>query len=132
MLSLRISEISVKDAGKGFARIDSGDMHTLGVDEWDLVEIGGKRKTVVRIMPLEGSVREKSIIQVDGITRENAKVGIDDRVKIKKIDMKIATKVVLAPLNDALLLNGGSRDNAVSIRGNNFRNQANPQKTAER
>ncbi|MBI4228488.1 MAG: CDC48 family AAA ATPase [Deltaproteobacteria bacterium] len=109
MLSLRISEISVKDAGKGFARIDSRDMNTLGVDEWDLIEIGGKRKTVVRIMPLERSAREKSIIQVDGITRENAKVGIDDRVKIKKIETKIATKVVLAPSNDSLLLNGDEK-----------------------
>ncbi|MGB7293647.1 MAG: CDC48 family AAA ATPase [Thermodesulfobacteriota bacterium] len=109
MLNLRISEISVKDAGKGFARIDSRDMNTLGVDDWDLVEIGGKRKTVVRIMPLEGLVQEKSIIQVDGITRENAKVGINDRVKIRKIETKIATKVVLAPLNDSLLLNGDEK-----------------------
>ena len=61
MLSLRISEIAVKDAGKGFARIDSRDMNALGVEEWDLIEIGGKRKTAVRILPLEKSSKKKSI-----------------------------------------------------------------------
>ncbi len=109
MLSLRISEISIKDAGKGVARIDSKDMSTLGVDKWDLIEIGGKRKTVVRIMPLEKSLRKKSIIQVDGITRENAKVGIDDHVNIKKAVTKNASKVVLAPSSNSLLLNDDNR-----------------------
>jgi len=108
MLSLRISEIAVKDAGKGFARIDSTDMNALGVEEWDLIEIGGKRKTVVRILPLEKSTKKKSIIQVDGITRENAKVGIDERVNIKKIITKPITRVVLAPTNNSLLFNDDS------------------------
>lgn len=79
MLSLKIYEIAVKDAGKGFARVDQKDMRALGVNPWDMIEIGGKRKTVVRVMQLEKSLQGKSILQVDGITRENARVGIDDR-----------------------------------------------------
>lgn len=106
MLSLRICEISVKDAGKGVARLDPKDMRTLGVNVWDLIEIGGRRKTVVRVMQLEKSLRGKSIVQVDGITRENARVGIDDRVFVRKVETEPGIKVVLAPLNSELLFNG--------------------------
>lgn len=44
MIFLNIEDIALKDVGKGFARIDPSDMRMLGVDSWDLIEIGGKRK----------------------------------------------------------------------------------------
>ena len=106
MLSLKISEIAVKDAGKGFARLDPKDMRALGVNPWDLIEIDGKRRTVVRVMQLEKSLQGKSILQVDGITRENARVGIDDRVFVKKVETEPGIKVVLSPLNNEMLFNG--------------------------
>jgi transitional endoplasmic reticulum ATPase len=106
MIALKIKEIAKKDAGKGFARLNPGDMHEIGVEAWDLVEIGGKRKTIVRVMPLEKTTRQKSVLQIDGITRENARVDVDEHVFVKKIDSKSATKVVLAPKNNELLYNG--------------------------
>lgn len=106
MIALKICDLAKKDAGKGFARLNPGDMQEIGVDSWDLVEIGGKRKTVVRVMPLDKSLADKSIIQIDGITRENARVELDEHVFVKKIDNKSATKVVLAPRNNDLLYNG--------------------------
>ncbi|GBD38601.1 ATP-dependent zinc metalloprotease FtsH [bacterium HR37] len=105
VLSLRICEISVKDAGKGFVRVDPRDMRLLGVDAWDFIEIGGKRKTVARVMPSEKSFRKKSVIQADGIIRENARVGIDEHVFVKKVEAESAIKVVLAPFNSNFLLN---------------------------
>lgn len=114
MITLKIAEISVKDAGKGLGRVDPKDMHALGIAAFDLIEIGGKRKTVVRAMPLEKSQRGQSLIQVDGITRENARVGIDDSVFVKKVESKQAIKVVLAPTSDGLLLNGDNTDYLVS------------------
>jgi len=106
MIALKICELAKKDAGKGFARLNPGDMRELGVDAWDLVEIGGKRKTVVRVMPLDKSLPDKSIIEIDGITRENARVELDEHVFVKKIENKSATKVVLAPRNLDMLYNG--------------------------
>ena len=106
MIALKICDLAKKDAGKGFARLNPGDMQEIGVDSWDLVEIGGKRKTVVRVMPLDKSLPDKSIIQIDGTTRENARVELDEHVFVKKIDNKSATKVVLAPRNNDLLYNG--------------------------
>lgn len=114
MITLKIAEISVKDAGKGLGRFDPRDMHALGIAAFDLIEIGGKRKTVVRAMPLEKSQRGQSLIQVDGITRENARVGIDDSVFVKKVESKQAIKIVLAPISDDLLLNGDNTDYLVS------------------
>ena len=106
MIALKICELAKKDAGKGFARLNPGDMRELGVDAWDLVEIGGKRKTVVRVMPLDKSLPDKSIIEIDGTTRENARVELDEHVFVKKIENKSATKVVLAPRNLDILYNG--------------------------
>ena len=114
MITLKIAEISVKDAGKGLGRFDPEDMHALGIAAFDLIEIGGKRKTVVRAMRLEKSQRGQSLIQVDGITRENARVGIDDSVFVKKVESKQAIKIVLAPISDDLLLNGDNTDYLVS------------------
>ncbi|KRT66807.1 MAG: ATPase AAA, transitional endoplasmic reticulum ATPase [Candidatus Dadabacteria bacterium CSP1-2] len=114
MITFKIAEISVKDAGKGLGRVDPKDMHALGIAAFDLIEIGGKRKTVVRAMPLEKSQRGQSLIQVDGITRENARVGIDDSVFVKKVESKQAIKVVLAPTSADLLLNGDNTDYLVS------------------
>ena len=106
MISFRISELPKKDFGKGIARIKPVDMKELGVNAWDLVEIGGKRKTVVRVAPIDKSEPEQSVIEIDGITRENARVEIDDHVFVKKIDGKSATKVVLSPRNSDMLYNG--------------------------
>jgi transitional endoplasmic reticulum ATPase len=106
MIALKICELAKKDTGKGFARLNPGIMKEIGVDSWDLVEIGGKRKTVVRVMPTDRSVPDESIIQIDGITRENARVELDEHVFVKKVDNKSATKVVLAPRNNDILYNG--------------------------
>lgn len=106
MISFRISELPKKDSGKGIARIKPVDMKELGVSAWDLVEIGGKRKTVVRVAPIDKSESEQSVIEIDGITRENARVELDDHVFVKKVDGKSATKVVLSPRNSEMLYNG--------------------------
>ncbi len=99
MFSLKISEIEIKDAGKAIARLNQKDMTELGLSSWDLIEIEGKRKTATRVMPLDKSDNGKSIIKIDGITRENAKVSIDDHVFVKRIDSQIALKTVFAPIS---------------------------------
>ncbi len=106
MIALKICKIEKKDSGKGLARLDPGDMREIGVEPWDLVEIGGKRKTVVRVMPLDKSKTKKSIIELDALTLENARVELNEHIFVKKVDSKSATKVVLAPRNNSILYNG--------------------------
>lgn len=105
MISLRISEIHASDVGKGYARLSASNMDELGINTWDLIEIGGKRKTVVRAMPIESNnhMEEESVIEIDLCTRENARVNIDDIVIVKKADSKNATKVILSPRNNNIL-----------------------------
>jgi transitional endoplasmic reticulum ATPase len=106
MIALKICKIAKKDSAKGFARLNPADMRELGVEAWDLVEIGGKRKTIVRVMPLDKTSNKKSIIEIDSVTRENARVDIDEHIFVKKVNSKSATKVVLAPKNNHILYNG--------------------------
>jgi transitional endoplasmic reticulum ATPase len=106
MIALKIGKIEKKDSGKGFAKLDPGDMREIGVEPWDLIEIGGKRKTVVRVMSLDKSKTKKSIIELDEATIENARVEINEHVFVKKVDSKSATKVVLVPRNNSILYNG--------------------------
>ena len=106
MIALKICKIAKKDSAKGFARLNPADMRELGVEAWDLVEIGGKRKTIVRVMPLDKTSNKKSIIEIDSVTRENARVDIDEHIFVKKVNSKSATKVVLAPKNNNILYNG--------------------------
>jgi len=107
MISLKISEIHSKDAGKCYARISEKNMSALGIGTWDLVELGGKRKTVVRAIPLEendyDNGESESVIEIDFLTRENVRSEIDEILNIKKAISSIGTKVVLCPKNNDIL-----------------------------
>jgi len=97
-LTLKVNEALSKDVGRAIARIDPQDMKSLGLDVGDIIQIEGKRKTPAKIMPCYADVRGKKIIQIDGITRENAQIGLDEKVKIQKIEYKSAGRIRLLPL----------------------------------
>jgi len=96
-ITLRIKEALVKDVGRALARIDPKDMKLLGLESGDVIVIEGKRATPVKIMPCYPDDRDKRIIQIDGITRENAQAGIDEKVKIVKTTCRQAAKIKLKP-----------------------------------
>ncbi len=95
----KVKEAPVKDAGRAIARIDPKDMKDLGLESGDIVLIDGKRATPVKIMPCFSEARNKGIIQIDGISRENAQTGIDEKVKIRKTPFHLASKIKLRPHN---------------------------------
>jgi len=103
-LILKVKEASVKDAGRAIVRIDPEDIKTLRLEVGDILEIEGKRKTPAKVMPCYAEERGKGIIQMDGISRENAQVGLDEKIKIHKIDYKTASKITLSPLTASNLL----------------------------
>ena len=98
-LSLKVREAFTKDVGRVIARIDPEDMKSIGAQVGDIIQISGERKTVAKVMPAYMEDRGKKIIQIDGITRENAKVGLDEKVNIQKASHKPALKIVLSPLS---------------------------------
>ena len=71
---LKVKEALSKDVGRSIARFDPEDIRMLGLEVGQIVEIEGKRKTVARAMPCYAPDRGKSIVQIDGISRENAEL----------------------------------------------------------
>jgi len=97
----KVSEALGKDLGRGLARLDPADMGALGVEIGDIVEIGGKRKTVAKVMPAYKDQRGQSRIQIDGLCRENAGTGLDQFVEVSKTVAKPAKRLTLAAVGHA-------------------------------
>jgi transitional endoplasmic reticulum ATPase len=95
---LRVAEALGKDIGRAFARMDPADLTSLGAEIGDIIEVAGKRKTVCKAMPAYKESRGRSRIQIDGLSRENAKTGLDQVVEVGKVDVKPAERVSLAPV----------------------------------
>ena len=87
-----------RDTGKGRIRISLANMKKLGVSKGDVVEINGKKKSVVTCFPLYPSEKKKQNVRVDSLTRFNCRTKENESVTIKKIQTKIATWVHLEPL----------------------------------
>lgn len=85
--------------GRGIVRLDPADFQKIGVEVGDVVSITGKRETVAKVLPAYMEDRGKGLIRLDGITRDNAKAGIDEKVSVKKMEFSPAQSIVVAPLS---------------------------------
>jgi transitional endoplasmic reticulum ATPase len=92
---LRVTEALTKDVGRGIARLDPQDMEKLGCAVGDIIYIEGKRTTVAKLSPAYQEHRGKKSILIDGILRENAKVGLDEKVKVRSTNVQNARFVWL-------------------------------------
>ncbi len=98
-LTLRVGEAQARDVGRGIARIDPDNLERLGAAIGDIVEIAGKGRTVAKAMPTYVADRGKGLIQIDGILRENAQAGLDEKASVRVVDYQPARTIVLAPVN---------------------------------
>ncbi len=106
MTELIVAEAYQGDVGKGIVRIDPLTMEKMGLKAGDVVEIEGRDKTYATVWRGYLEDQGKGIIRMDGILRQNAKSGIGDKVKVSKVDVKEAKKIVLAPMQ-AVRFSGG-------------------------
>ena len=97
-ITLKVAEAGSKDVGRGIVRFDPFDFRKIGVEVGEVVTIKGKRDTVAKVLPAYMEDRGKDLIRLDGITRENAQVGIDEKISVTKADFSPAHKIVVAPL----------------------------------
>jgi transitional endoplasmic reticulum ATPase len=97
-LILKVSEALTRDVGRGIARLDPQDMKRIGAEVGDIIHVQGKRPAAAKVMPAFMEDRGKDIVQIDGITRENAQIGLGEKAQIQKVEYKTAAVVVLAPL----------------------------------
>jgi transitional endoplasmic reticulum ATPase len=100
-ITLRVAETNPKFVGKGMALVDPRVMEEMGLSAGDVTEIGGsKKKSYVLLWSSQSGDYGKGLIRIDGYTRNNIGVGIDDSVTIRKVAVKKAEQVVLAPTEE--------------------------------
>src|SRR3954449_3857814 len=105
---VQVASLPPADSGRGFARLPDKLMDDLGLAEGDVIEIAGKRTTAARAIRPYGEDEGIDIIRLDGLQRANAGVGSGDYVEVRKAESKIATRVVFAPAQPNIRLQGSA------------------------
>jgi len=99
---MRVGEAKQRDVGKKRARIGPEAMDYLKVTPSDVIEITGKKSSCAIVWPADEDDKFPDIIKIDGQTRKNISVALNDIVKIKKVTTKVAKSVILMPVNDVV------------------------------
>jgi len=105
---VQVANLPPADSGRGFARLPDSLMDALGLAEGDVIEIIGKRSTAARAIRPYGEDEGIDIIRLDGLQRANAGVGSGDYVEVRKANSKAATRVVFAPAQPNIRLQGST------------------------
>ena len=105
-IKLRVLEALQDDAYKGVARIDTEVMKTLGLRRGDIITIKGERETVAIVDRSYPADVGEGIIRIDGLIRKNAKTGIGEMVIIKRVAIKPAKKIAIAPAQPGISVQG--------------------------
>ena len=93
-----MAEAKYRDIGKGRTRIDPVYLRKLGIEAGEVIELIGKRNTAATAWPSDEEEKETDIIRMDGQTRKNAGVGLNDLLIARRIETKTARTAVLMPL----------------------------------
>ena len=99
-VSLKIAETNPKFVGRGMALVDPKVMEEVDLSTGDVIEISGKKKSYVLLWSSQREDQGKKLIRIDGYTRNNIGVGIDDIVSVRKVNVKKAEQVILAPTEE--------------------------------
>jgi len=105
-IEIRVAEAQTRDVGRGIARVDPEVISKMGWATGDAIEIQGRKKTFALLWPAQQVDSGRGIIRIDGSTRNNAGIGIDDKVVVKRIEASLAEHVTLAP-TEPLRITGG-------------------------
>ena len=108
-ITLKVAEaISQKDVGQGVARLDPNVMDDLGIKERELIEIVGDKRTAAIALPSQTDIG-LGVIRIDGLVRKNSGATIGGEVTVKKTKATEAKKVVLAPTENNIRVQGDVR-----------------------
>jgi transitional endoplasmic reticulum ATPase len=99
-VSLKVAETNPKFVGRGMALVDPKVMEEMDLSTGDVLEISGKKKSYVLLWSTQREDQGKKLIRIDGYTRNNIGVGIDDIVSVRKVNVKNAEQVILAPTEE--------------------------------
>ena len=105
---LQVANARPEDSGRGLAHVPRALMATLGLAEGDVIEITGKRTTVARAVMPYADDEGLEIIRIDGLQRANAGAGAGEFVQVRKAESRPAQRVVFAPAQQNLRLQGSA------------------------
>ena len=98
-VQLRVGDARQRDVGRGIARIDQRTMQKLSISAGDVIEIVNKRTTSAIAWPAYSEDQNRDIIRIDGFTRKNSGVAINEYVVIRPAKVKTALSITLAPVD---------------------------------
>jgi transitional endoplasmic reticulum ATPase len=117
-VTLKVSEAVQEDVAKGRVRVDAATRLDLHLTVGDVVEIIGKKSTAAIVWRAHPDDEGKGLIRMDGLIRDNAGVGIGDKVRIRKVEVNPANRITLAPvIEEGQKLQFGSGIEGVVKRG---------------
>ena len=96
-ITLRVAEAPQNLVGRGIAVIDPKIIQDQGWQSGDVIEITGKSKAYAKVWPSQTVEYGKGLIRIDGFIRSKAKIGIDERVTVRRVEAKQATSLTLYP-----------------------------------
>tara|TARA_B100000029_G_scaffold461303_1_gene492976 strand:- start:2609 stop:4753 length:2145 start_codon:yes stop_codon:yes gene_type:complete len=97
---MRVGEAKNRDVGKKRARIGPDAMDYLHASPGDAIKITAKSTTCAIIWPSDEDEKYPDTIRIDGQTRKNLGVALNDLVEIEKVKTVQAKSVVLSPVNE--------------------------------
>jgi transitional endoplasmic reticulum ATPase len=98
-IQLRVGDARQRDVGRGIARIDQRTMQKLEISAGDVIEICGKRTTSAIAWPAYSEDQNRDLLRIDGFTRKNAGVAINEYVVVRPAKVKTALSLTLAPVD---------------------------------
>lgn len=105
-IKLQVAAARQEESGQGIARLPRTAMSALGVTEGDVIAIEGKRATAARVLAPYPEDEGLDVIRLDGLQRANAEVGSGDHVQVRKAESKPASRVIFAPAQREMRLQG--------------------------
>ncbi|WP_427963776.1 CDC48 family AAA ATPase [Altererythrobacter sp.] len=106
---LQVAAARQEESGQGIARMPRSTFQALGITEGDVVEITGKRSTAAIAMASYPEDETLDVVRLDGLQRGNAEVGSGEHVHVRKVESRPATRVVFAPAQREMRLQGPSQ-----------------------
>ncbi|MBB3348098.1 CDC48 family AAA ATPase [Sphingomonas sp. BK069] len=108
VIKLQVANARPEDSGRGIAHLPRSVLSALGLTDGDVVEVVGKKTTPARAVGPYAEDEGLEIIRIDGLQRANAGVGSGDFVEVRRVESKAATRVVFAPAQQNLRLQGST------------------------
>jgi len=105
-IKVQVAAARQEESGQGIARLSRAALASLGATEGDTLEITGKNVTAARAVLAYPEDDTLEVIRLDGLQRSNAEVGSGDHVSVRKVESRPAQRVIFAPANRELHLQG--------------------------